>query len=417
MEGSKTGRPGLLWVCRDQPSRLGTGSQQRAAHVLLALADHFDLHVVLLPVWQSLRGVRDRELFDRFASFEQIATRGPDAVPKRVPVEGPAIEAAADGVPALLVEMARRRGVDATLIVTFELAVLLRPVLDRLPPVYLELDELMSQRQQRFLATPGLPQAQRDEFRRGLRLMSILEQQVLPRFRGVIVSSALEASHLRGRVPEESVSVVPNATHRDAVLPPPPPAPRAILFVGRMDYFPNLDAASYFLSEVWPGLRARYADELRLHLVGFGAPPSFEPEKVAGVVFDRNRSDMLPAYRGATIAVVPIRSGGGTRIKILEAFALGRPVVSTSMGAEGLDVQHGRHLLIADSPEAFAAACADLLDDPYKAARLTAEAAAWVQKYHSPAAVRAAVAGSVLVRADLQKRGHGSGVSPGLRRQ
>lgn len=206
--------------------------------------------------------------------------------------------------------------------------------------------------------------------------------------------------------------MVPNATHRDAVLPPPPPAPRAILFVGRMDYFPNVDAASHFLSEVWPRLRARYADELSLHLVGFGAPPSFEPEKVAGVVFDRNRSDMLPAYRGATIAVVPIRSGGGTRVKILEAFALGRPVVSTTMGAEGLDVEHGRHLLIADSPEAFAAACADLLDDPRKAARLTAEAAAWVQKHHSASAVRAAVAGSVLVRAVRQRHQHGSGVTP-----
>ncbi|MCW5713758.1 MAG: glycosyltransferase [Bauldia sp.] len=92
---------------------------------------------------------------------------------------------------------------------------------------------------------------------------------------------------------------------------------------------------------------------------------------------------------------------GGTRVKILEAFGLGRPVVATTMGAEGLDVEPGRHLLIADTPEAFAAACAELLDDPQKALQVATAASAWVQEQHSTAAIRTAVADSVVVRSLL----------------
>jgi glycosyltransferase involved in cell wall biosynthesis len=170
------------------------------------------------------------------------------------------------------------------------------------------------------------------------------------------------------------------------------------MFVGRMDYFPNHDAARYFLGEVWPLLRGCYGDDVRFHLVGAGAPPSFHPEEIEGVVFDRSRADIVPVYREASVAVVPIRSGGGTRVKILEAFALGRPVVSTTMGAEGLDVEHGRHLLIADTAEAFADACAALLDDQEKVAAFVAVAADWVRRHHSTTAVRTAVASSVIVR-------------------
>lgn len=401
MDGATTGRPGLLWVWRDQPSRFGAGSLQRAAHLLLALADHFDLHVVIVSVGSGPAVVvQDADLFRRFASFEQIATKdlgaGPDPV---AAITGRHAELGAEDVFARLVAIRRERHVAATMIVTFELAVFLRPVLSDLQPTYLELDELMSRRQQRFLATPGLSPEKSDEFRRGLRLMGILERQVLPQFRGVIVSSPVERANLRGMVPDEAVSFVPNATHHEAALPKVSPGtPPTIMFVGRLDYFPNLDAARFFLAEVWPLLRSRHGDGIRFHIVGAGAPPSFEPEAVPGVMFDRNRADIVPVYRAATLAVVPVRAGGGTRVKIIEAFALGRPVVSTTMGAEGLDVEHGRHLLIADQPEAFAVACTELLDDPQKAERVATEAAAWVQKHNSTAAVRAAIADSVIVR-------------------
>ncbi|MGV8840738.1 MAG: glycosyltransferase [Bauldia sp.] len=389
--GSGKGRPALLWLWRDQPTRFGAGSQQRAAHILLALSEHFDVHAVIVRAGGRLGATGDADLLARLASFEEIvapAIDGNDGSP-----------AGAGDVPDRIVAIARRRGAVATMIVTFELAVFLRSVLADLEPAFLELDELMSQRQRRFLATPGLSRAKADEFRRGLRLIGLLERQLLPQVRGVIVSSTLEKSHLRGAVADDRVSVVPNATHHGAPLAPAPSAGlRTIMFVGRMDYFPNPDAVRFFLGEVWPELRQRYGDRVRFHVVGAGAPPGFRPEDEPGVAFDRNRADILPVYRDASVAVAPIRAGGGTRVKILEAFALGRPVVSTTMGAEGLGVEHGRHLLIADTAVAFAEACASLLDDPELAARLVANAADWVRRHHSTDAVRAAVADSILVR-------------------
>lgn len=401
LQGLKTDRPGLLWVCRDRPTRHGSGSQQRAAHVLLGLADHFDLHVVVFTPGPSLAGGHDQDLFASFASYERISGEELAEDTAAVPDGGRSVAGVAiDDAPARLVEMRRQRGVVGTMIVTFELAVFLRSVLDQLQPVHLELDEVMSRRQERFLATPELSSDKRAEYERGMRLMRMLERQVLPGFRGVIVSSELERANVRGLVPDEIVSIVPNATHRDAVLPPPSSQkPHTIMFVGRMDYFPNIDAMRYFLREVWPLLRAGLGDDVRFHIVGGGAPESFQVDDIAGVTLDRNRADVLPVYRQASIAVVPIRSGGGTRVKIIEAFALGRAVVSTTIGAEGLGAEPGRHLLIADTPEEFAGACARLIGEPQLAARLAAEAADWVRSRYSPAAVRRAVAESVIVRA------------------
>ena len=88
----------------------------------------------------------------------------------------------------------------------------------------------------------------------------------------------------------------------------------------------------------------------------------------------------LPYYQNAHVAVVPLRAGGGTRLKILEAMALGRPVVSTELGCEGLAVEDGKHMLVADDAESFAAAVARLLTDRALAARLTLEARALVER-------------------------------------
>jgi glycosyltransferase involved in cell wall biosynthesis len=96
-----------------------------------------------------------------------------------------------------------------------------------------------------------------------------------------------------------------------------------------------------------------------------------------------------PEYVGARIMVVPLRAGSGTRIKILESFAFGVPVVSTSVGAAGLDVEHGVHLLIADTPEEFTAACLRLLDDDNLAAALARNGYEWLREFHSLDSARA----------------------------
>jgi glycosyltransferase involved in cell wall biosynthesis len=139
--------------------------------------------------------------------------------------------------------------------------------------------------------------------------------------------------------------------------------PPVLLFQGTFDYAPNVDAADWLVEEVLPRLRQRIPD-IRLRLVGKPVPGVTRHNQPPTITVVGEVPAMEPELSGAHVAVVPIRYGSGTRLKILESFAHRVPVVSTTIGAEGLDAEHGVHLLLADDPDAFAAACARLLTEP-----------------------------------------------------
>jgi len=148
-----------------------------------------------------------------------------------------------------------------------------------------------------------------------------------------------------------------------------------LLSVATMHYPPNAEALRWFLSETWP-LLANRCPQVRLDIVGPRPPADITAAgqrddwiSVHGYV-----EDVEPLYQQAAIFIVPLLSGSGVRVKILEAMARGVPVVSTSIGADGLDVQDGVHLLIADTPAEFAAAVAELLDRPERAIALATAA-------------------------------------------
>jgi glycosyltransferase involved in cell wall biosynthesis len=145
--------------------------------------------------------------------------------------------------------------------------------------------------------------------------------------------------------------------------------------VGLLTYEPNLDALGYFTSEVLPIVR-RERPDVTLRVVGrYGDGPRIRAIAATdGVDMLGELPDVTDELRRATVAVVPIRFGGGTRIKLLEAFAYGLPAVSTTVGAEGLDVVPGTHLLVAEGPKAFAEACLTLLRDEHARERLAAAA-------------------------------------------
>lgn len=134
------------------------------------------------------------------------------------------------------------------------------------------------------------------------------------------------------------------------------PVPLTMLFPANFSYRPNVLAAQLLLSEVYPRLQKVYPN-CRLLLVGINPSKSMQEaaEKEAGIVVTGKVADMRPYLSAASTVVVPLLHGGGTRLKILEAFAAGRPVVSTSKGAEGLKVRDGEHLLIGDSADELAA--------------------------------------------------------------
>jgi len=144
---------------------------------------------------------------------------------------------------------------------------------------------------------------------------------------------------------------------------------RRLVYAGAPTYSANIEAVRWFASEVLPRLDGGALD-VRLHVTGGHAGIDIRGLADAGIVFEGHVADIRRFVASSAVAVVPLLSGGGTRLKILEAMAMGTPVVSTSKGAEGLDVRHGEHLLIADGGSAFARAVGQLLEDAALAARL-----------------------------------------------
>jgi polysaccharide biosynthesis protein PslH len=145
-----------------------------------------------------------------------------------------------------------------------------------------------------------------------------------------------------------------------------------ILFSGKMDYRPNVDAMLWFGSEIWPKIRAA-RPETTWAIAGQKPHRRLARlRELPGVTVTGRVEDVRPYLAGATVYVMPFRMGSGTRLKLIEAMAVGVPMVSTRLGAEGFPVEDGRELLLAEEPEAFARAVLRLLDDEELRARLRA---------------------------------------------
>lgn len=197
-----------------------------------------------------------------------------------------------------------------------------------------------------------------------------LERQWLPRFPLLLTTSEEDARRARLIAPETRVVVYPNALP----LVPQPRLPErdVIVFSGSFDYDPNREAVRHFARRIWPHLRVHWP-ELRWRLVGRNST-AIEKYVIGDPRIDCSGEveDAIAELAAAKVAVVPLLAGSGTRLKIIEAWAAGRPVVSTSLGAEGLPAEHGENILIEDDPRRFAASVADLLACPAERRRMGA---------------------------------------------
>lgn len=187
----------------------------------------------------------------------------------------------------------------------------------------------------------------------------------------VLACSPDDAAQLSALAPATPVSVVANGVDVQHCRPAPAPAthPAQLIFVGQMGWFPNRDGVRWFLDEVLPRILARRADA-RFVLIGksqgLRVPPAVQAHvQLAGFV-----DDFSAQMHAAAVYVVPLRSGSGTRLKVLEAMAFGKAIVSTRVGAEGIELQDGREVLFADTAEEFAAAVLRLIEDPAYAHQL-----------------------------------------------
>jgi len=215
-----------------------------------------------------------------------------------------------------------------------------------------------------------------------VRQLQALERRILGSYTRVAAVSEVDAVHLQRLVAGKQVAVIPNGVDVEYFGAPMPlstdvaaasESNETLIFTGQLRYRPNIDALHFFVDDILPLIQATRPG-VRFWIVG-SSPGSdvLDLAMRAGVEVFASVPDVRPYLTGSSVAVVPLRLGSGTRLKILEALAAGRPVVSTSIGAEGLDVEEGRDLLIADTAKQFAAAVVRLLEQPEEAKVLAAQ--------------------------------------------
>jgi polysaccharide biosynthesis protein PslH len=205
------------------------------------------------------------------------------------------------------------------------------------------------------------------------------ERAVWNRFHGCAVPSERDEQLLRHETTTIPTMVVPNGIDSEFFRPAESaPEPQLLVFFGVLSYYPNEDGLTFFLDAVWPLIKRRHP-AVRLLIVGPAPPASLLRRASDDVVITGMVDDVRPYLARATAIVAPLRIGGGTRLKILEALAMGKATVSTTIGAEGLDVTDGRELLLADTAPAFAEQVGRLIEDEALARRLGAAGRALVE--------------------------------------
>jgi sugar transferase (PEP-CTERM/EpsH1 system associated) len=210
------------------------------------------------------------------------------------------------------------------------------------------------------------------------------ESRMSPRFAMNIVVSPRDEATLAARVPGVRTALVPNGVDVEYFQPDGRAETPALIYTGGMNMFANRDAVMHFVSEIWPLVR-RGVPDARFFAVGQDPPRELlalaaqDPQIVVTGFVD----DIRPFVRQAAVYVVPLRVGGGTRLKVLDAMAMGKALVSTSVGCEGIEATPGQHLVTADSPDAFAAATLALLGDAPRRRALGAAARELVERRYA----------------------------------
>jgi len=218
-----------------------------------------------------------------------------------------------------------------------------------------------------------------------LRKMLTYERNTVQTFDHVIAVSEHDRYLMSAWLDPSRISVVPTGVDLENFRPvPSPSASKLAIFVGAMDWEPNIDAAGYFCTQIWP-LVLDAAPEARFRIVGRNPDARVCKLESTSVTVTGSVPSVVEHLRDAAVVVVPLRIGGGTRLKIYEAMAMGKAVVSTAIGAEGLDVHPGSDIVLANEPAEIAQAIVRLLTNSELRRSYEAAAATTASKYGWPA--------------------------------
>lgn len=386
---SHSDSPRLLFISPVPPNRTGNGLAMRAAAMLEALSERFRIHLFAPgPVSPALAAVcaggcpLPSPRYDRLAR----ALRGRRASPP---------EWCRPSRRTVRRVLSHTEGMRFDHVHVFRLYMM--PLAEavcrkRAAPharIHLDLDDIESDSRVRMARFADSPR-DRLRFERDAAFYAEQEAAWLPRCDRVYVCGGEDRERLAERG-LDAVSIVPNTVETGEEPPPPPgEAPFTFLFVGNLNHFPNIDGLRYLADDLLPELREAAPGPFRILIAGSGRRSMLPPELLRRpeVEWLGHVEDLRAVYQQAHATLAPIRCGGGTRIKILESFAMGRPVVSTPAGAHGLEVEHGIELLLASGPDAFARACADLMSSPDLRRRLAERGRSWVLEQASPSRLR-----------------------------
>jgi polysaccharide biosynthesis protein PslH len=382
----------ILFVTSRIPFPPREGHQLRSWNLLRAAASRHEVHLLSLQRHDD-PSEPAAELTNTVASFHAVPLPGLVNPPAALATAGrwlrerqPLLVARYLGSEMREEFVRRVRGVDLVHLDILPLAGLIPLVPDAIPVV-------LNEHNVESLLLQSRSEIETSSWRRLL-----LKQQVaaLTRFERsactvadrVLSCSEPDAVRLRELAPAADVHVVPNGVDLDFFSCPPTDAvgdDRTLVFVGQMAWFPNRDGIVDFIASTLPLIRERHDVSLKVIGKRDGMPP--DEGRDPGVEFTGFIDDLRPAVRDAAVYVVPLRAGSGTRLKILEAMAMGKAIVSTRIGAEGIALQDGVNALLADTPADFAGAVCRLLEDRVLRQRLGQAARGLVEREYGWGAI------------------------------
>ena len=197
------------------------------------------------------------------------------------------------------------------------------------------------------------------------------EQRQSIKFNYNIMMSENDAILLKASAPQSQTYIIPNGVDTDYYRPSPGNEQEALVYTGGLNMFANKDAVIFFLKRIWPTIKAK-KPTCRFFIIGQDPPPELNEleSKDSSIIVTGYVDDVRPYVSSASVYIVPLRVGGGTRLKVLDGLAQGKAIVSTSIGCEGIEVTHGENIVIADDPGEFAHRVIDLLENKKDRSRL-----------------------------------------------
>lgn len=399
-------KPALLFVSPTAPTSSGQGLGMRAHAVLKALSGTHRIFLLALnhPP-RDATAIRD---LCAEAVFHPVGLWNPrDMRLRRVATRWPVIHRRLFPEPYEWRRLARATIPYPFSVSEFDLAHVFRlyatPVFDRLPDAVswkrsqLDLDELESRTRRRLAVVHRLNgdaaaaaqcEIEAEQFER-------IEAEKLRLFDRLFVCSPVDRRRILDAGLHPAPEVLPNIAPAAAAQPAAPHDGFRFLFVGNLGYAPNADAVLHFCRDILPRVRAVAGTRVTFDIVGAGA--SLDLAHFVKAVPDARLTgrvdDLAPVYAATDAVVVPLRAGGGTRIKVLEAFAHLRPVVSTPEGIEGIAALDGTHALVAEGAEPFAGACVRLINDAPLRSALASHARELVISRYSEGTLTSVLAG------------------------